>query len=86
MTDWRTDNARHLSGQPLLRQPYRKLSTRWDHDHCAGCLAKFAELDGPDIQRGGYATTDKYLHGARYEWVCIRCFTDLQTDLGWTEA
>jgi hypothetical protein len=86
VTDWRVENAQHLKRLPLRRQAYKKWTDRWDHEHCAGCMAEFAESDRPDIQRAGYATTADYVHGAQYEWVCIRCFNDLKLELGWTEA
>jgi len=36
---------------------YAAPSKDWDHDHCKGCWAKFAELDAPDILHTGYFTT-----------------------------
>jgi hypothetical protein len=82
--DWRLRNARHLAGLTLHRQPYKRWSDSWDHDHCAACFAKFAEFDGPDVQHVGYATGDDYAKGAGYEWVCPACFSDLKDRLGWT--
>jgi hypothetical protein len=83
---WRIDNASHLKGVRLRLHRYTRLSERWDHDHCAACWAKFAEFEGPDVQREGYATCDDYRYGARYEWVCRDCFVDLKDDMHWTVA
>ena len=83
---WRIDNARRLTGVRLQFRRYTRWSESWDHDHCAACLAKFAEFDGADIQHEGYATCDDYPKGARYEWVCSTCFADLQDEMKWTAA
>jgi hypothetical protein len=84
--DWRFENAKHLKGMRLQFRPYTRWSVSWDHDHCAGCWAKFAEFDGPEIQHEGYATCDDYKHGACYERVCKQCFGDFKDDLSWTIA
>ena len=86
MADWRIDNAEHLRGLHLRRKEYRRWSDTWDHDHCAGCWAKFAEFDGPDIHREGYATCADYQRGADYEWICIQCFSELKSEMGWSEV
>ena len=86
MADWRAENAEHLKGLTLHRQKYTQWSESWDHDHCSGCWAKFAEFDGPDILHEGFATGDDYERGARYEWVCPECFFELKTEMGWKEA
>ena len=83
---WRIDNARHLRGVRLQLRRYTHWSESWDHDHCAACTVKFAEFDGPDIQREGYATEDDYPRGACYDWVCQKCFQDLRDDMKWTVA
>ena len=80
---WRIDNAEHLRGVRLKLQTYAQWRDDWDHDHCAGCWAKFAEFEGPDILHQGYATTSDYPKGARYAWVCKQCVTDLRKDMGW---
>jgi hypothetical protein len=79
--EWRIHNARWIRGQRLKFQPYVRWSETWDHDHCAACISTFMEADGPDNQREGYATTDEYSRGARYEWVCSECFGDLKDDM-----
>ena len=81
---WRIDNAVSLKGLRLQFLRYTKPSEKWDHDHCAGCWAKFAEFDGPDILHEGYATCDDYPKGARYEWVCKCCFDDLRDEMRWS--
>jgi hypothetical protein len=82
---WRIDNAKRLTGLRLHRRPYRAWSDTWDHDHCAACWRKFAETDGPDIEREGYATGADYPRGEGYEWVCKKCFSDLMVEMQWTE-
>ncbi len=86
MADWRIDNCKGLRGLRLQRKRYRQPSKNWDHDHCAACWTKFAEFDGPDILHEGYATGDDYIHGAEYDWVCVRCFNELKDEMGWVEA
>jgi hypothetical protein len=81
--DWRVDNAQHLKGFTLHFKKYTRWSETWDHDHCAGCWAKFAEVDGPDIQHQGYATGPDYPKGANYDWVCEDCFRELKDVMGW---
>jgi len=80
---WRIDNARALRGVRLKFQRYVRPSAIWDHDHCAACWAKFAEIGSSQILHEGYATLDDYKFGARYDWVCATCFNDLKEDLGW---
>ncbi len=84
--DWRADNAEGLRGQPLRFKQWKKARENWDHDHCAGCWAKFAEYDGPEFLKEGYATTEAYPQGVDYAWVCESCFRDLIGELGWYEV
>jgi hypothetical protein len=84
--DWRIDFAEGLRGQPLRHQLWRRWSDKWDHDHCTACNAEFAEFDGPDIQKVGFATTESYKHGAQYDWICEKCFAELKQELGWYEV
>lgn len=81
---WRIDNARHLEGLRLQFRRYTRWNESWNHDHCAGCGAKFAEFEGPGILHEGYATCDDYPRGACYEWVCQTCFDDLKDDMNWS--
>ncbi len=83
---WRIDFARHLTGLTLHLQRYSRWSESWDHDHCAACWAKFAELDAPGVLREGYTTGQDYPHGAGYEWICPTCFTELAKPLGWSSS
>ena len=80
---WRIDNARHLKGLRFQLRRYTRPSESWDHDHCAACWAKFAELAGPAIQCEGYATCDDYRYGPGYEWICQARFADLKNDMDW---
>jgi hypothetical protein len=83
---WRADNAKRLHGLRLELRPYEAWSQDWDHDHCAACWAKFAEVGEPDSQTEGYATCSDYPKGAGYEWVCQQCFSDLRTELEWKDS
>jgi hypothetical protein len=80
------ESARHLKGVSLQYLRYQSGAKSWDHDHCAACGAKFAELDEPGIQREGYTTCDDYKLGALYDWVCSDCFNDLRAAMGWKVA
>jgi len=84
----------HLQTQPYLRgvrfqkTTYRAYRPGWDHDHCVGCWAKFAEhrSNREPIEREGYTTTADYERGAQYEWVCLNCFSDFKEAMDWTEV
>ena len=84
--DWLIDVAGHLKGQSLRRKMWTRWSERWDHDHCTVCGAKFAEFEGADIQKEGYATTESYTRGTDYEWVCLECFSKFKDKLNWSEV
>ena len=56
----------------LVPKTWVRPRAEWDHDHCAFCWAKFADVDGPEILREGYATPDDYY------WICPTCFTDFR--------
>ena len=87
--DWRLE---HLETQPYLRgvifvrKRYRAYRPGWDHDHCAACWAKLMEEGSGEDEalHEGYATTDAYLHGADYEWVCAACFEMFARSMEWT--
>jgi hypothetical protein len=86
--DWRLE---HLETQPYLRgaaftrKPYRAYSATWEHDHCAGCWAKFMEPPAEELHEG-YATTEAYFKGADYDWVCVTCFTEFEQPMNWTST
>jgi hypothetical protein len=87
--DWRLENLqRHplLKGARLQCMAYRARPD-WDHDHCAGCFAKFAdEASGSEpILREGYTTGADYPRGAQYEWVCLECFAAFREAMDWSE-
>jgi hypothetical protein len=81
--DWRAQNAWHLRGLKLCFDEWSRPKPTWDHDHCAGCGAKFADVEGTGIQRSGYHVGDDYAKGAKYEWVCVECFRELKGVMGW---
>ncbi len=83
---WRIDTGQRLKGVEFQRRRWRAVGDHWDHDHCACCWAKFADWDGPDVQHEGYTTTEDYIHGAGYEWVCEQCFADLKEAMQWRLA
>ena len=83
--DWRIDNCKDIYGERLRRKKYKAPRKDWDHDHCTACWAKFADFEGPEILREGYATIAESKWGADYHWVCPRCFNDLRELMGWVE-
>jgi hypothetical protein len=83
--DWRLDFAkRHLQGASCRWKKWYPASETWDHDHCAGCWAKFCLHDNCESHQEGYAVTAGYKWGEDYEWVCASCFDALKDNLGWT--
>jgi hypothetical protein len=58
--DWRYDRLKWLQGCTFRFLEYHAPSKEWDHDHCAGCWAKFADFDGPDILRKGFVYAEPY--------------------------
>ncbi len=55
-----------------------------DHYHCESCGAKLAEADWPGVQHEGYVTEIEGPEGSErlyWEWLCIKCFTDLRDEL-----
>lgn len=89
--DWRLEHLRtqpYLRGVQFQRTPYKARHPDWDHDHCLGCWATFAENaegSGP-IEHEGYATTSDYEKGAGYDWVCVTCFSLFREEMGWIEV
>jgi hypothetical protein len=84
-TDWRLENllcTHDLRGAELVFKAYRKGSIAWDHDHCAGCLAKFVEpadsWEGAVVLHEGYTVACAYSLGAEYEWICPGCFGEFR--------
>ncbi|MGA9794596.1 MAG: hypothetical protein WBQ17_03575 [Rhizomicrobium sp.] len=87
MSDWRVDNARHTKGFAFAWRKYIAPRPTWDHDHCEGCMAKFAEFEDPEILREGNASDARYKNRpGYYDWVCAECFNDLKDEMNWTEA
>ena len=76
----------YLRGVTFVRKHYKAPSSKWDHDHCVACWAKFGEFDGPEIQHEGYATTEAFVHGADYDWVYLECFGLFCEPMDWKEA
>lgn len=87
--DWREDVLRtlpYLRGQRFVRKAYTAYRPDWDHDHCAVCSTKLAELEGVDVVHEGYAITDEYRKGADYEWVCPECFESSKDTMNWVDV
>jgi hypothetical protein len=54
--EYKLHNLSRFKGKSFQLADYSAPSTDWDHDHCEGCAAKFAEFDGPEILHSGYFT------------------------------
>ena len=68
-TDWRFDRLKWLQGCTFRLVKYHAPSDDWDHDHCNGCWAKFADFHGPDILHEGYVYTKPYEEGPEPEFI-----------------
>ena len=44
-------------------------------------MTKFGSDAGQ--HKEGYATRADYPKGARYEWVCVKCFAELKGEMDW---
>jgi hypothetical protein len=47
----------HLRGMSFELADYKAPSAEYNHDHCEGCGAAFAEFEGKAVHRSGYFTT-----------------------------
>ena len=56
-TEYKFTQLGRLRSLTFRLRRYEAPTPDWDHDHCYGCLAKFSEFDGDDIQHEGYFTT-----------------------------
>lgn len=59
-TDWRFDNLERLQSASFRLTAYTSPGEEWDHDHCEGCWAKFADSDGPDLLHEGYCHAERF--------------------------
>ncbi len=97
--DWRRMGQEKFlkPGTAFVLKRYRAYSDEWEHDHCSMCTVKFMDpnhspesaamvANDPDILLEGYATTEDFVRGAEYEWVCAECFGDFAEELGWVDA
>jgi hypothetical protein len=77
--DWRLSFlGRYMEGATFFRAAYTQPSKEWDHDHCMGCWAKFAEPGYPEqVLHEGYNTDDGPW------WLCEACFQDFRERFGW---
>jgi hypothetical protein len=76
-SDWRlTNQDRYLKNAVLVRRKYHPTSTKWEHDHCEFCWAKFMEVKHPEILNEGYCTEDSR------HWICDGCFNDFKEKFG----
>jgi|SRR5579872_1576131 len=53
-------SLQQLRGSSFQLADYAAPSAEWDHDHCEGCMAKFAQFDAPEILHSGYLTMVEY--------------------------
>jgi hypothetical protein len=85
---WRLDMGEAWRGVRFERKVYRRWNDSWDHDHCLLCGRTLAEAEEgyADAQHEGYATTEDYVHGAEYSWLCVDCFEDAHEALEWGPA
>ena len=58
--DWRYSKISGVARATFRFTKYRAPSQKWDHDHCEGCWAKFAEFDGPGVLHEGYVTASPF--------------------------
>jgi hypothetical protein len=88
--DWRLEHLEtqlYLRGVSFMRKPYRAYRRDWEHDRCVAGWKTFEEPGGsnPHAVHEGYATTESFVRGADYEWVCVSCFDDFTERMGWVE-
>ena len=75
--DWRLQGQEeYLKGKTLIFEKYKPYNSKWEHDHCEFCGAKFS-LNEKDLKEG-YTTFDNY------RWICKRCFSDFKEKFEWT--
>jgi len=87
MGDWRADNAEHTKGFVFVWRKYNAPCADWDHDHCEGCMGKFAEFEAPAVLHEGFASDARYKDRPGYfDWVCADCFRDLKDAMCWARA
>jgi hypothetical protein len=82
-SDWRLQGQeRYLQGVTLVKRDssVHAHDTKWDHDHCAFCWARFMVEHQAEVVSAGYATTDDYT------WMCDTCFRDFKEKFGWRLA
>jgi hypothetical protein len=89
--DWRLEHLQtqpYLHGVNFVRKLYRAPRPGWGHDHCVACWATLADpnIAGADIVHEGYATTDDFVRGADYDWVCVPCFQQFCEVMAWKDA
>lgn len=72
-----------LRNVAFKRKQYRQYNAKWDHDHCRGCWATFSEKDVGGFLHEGYTTTAEYDQGEDYDWLCSKCFSQFQEEMGW---
>ncbi|WP_426009903.1 hypothetical protein [Caulobacter sp. DWR2-3-1b2] len=92
--DWRAEqllDKEYLVGVRFQRKRHRTYREGWDHDHCVGCWATFAERDVSEqidepVLHDGFTTCEDFEYGAEYWWICLDCWATFKGPMKWTEA
>jgi hypothetical protein len=71
IADWRYDNLKYLQGAVFRYAKYKAPTIDWDHDHCNGCWAKFAEFDSTDTLHEGYVSAKPYEPAPEPEFITL---------------
>ena len=92
--DWRRrGQAEYLTGATFTWRNYRERSTRWEHEHCEMCWAKFVEpslleelragSDDHTLYSAGFTTTADDTRRLGEHWVCAACVADFADEFSW---
>ena len=53
---YKLNSLERLRASAFHLADYAAPNAEWDHDHCVGCWAKFADFDAPEVLHSGYFT------------------------------
>jgi hypothetical protein len=57
---YKLDSLERLRASSFQLADYTAPNAEWDHDHCVGCWAKFADFDAPEVLHRGYFTIAQF--------------------------